>query len=78
MVNTNAISTDSPLINKRHTLAHILLMAVKELYPNALPTIGPVTDTGFYYDIDFGQDKITPENLKKLEEVMKGIISPKF
>lgn len=37
----------------RHTLAHLLASAIKELYPYALPTIGPAIDNGFYYDFDF-------------------------
>lgn len=36
----------------RHTLAHLLAAAVRELYPNAKPTIGPAVDNGFYYDFD--------------------------
>ena len=65
----------SPLFRKRHSLAHVLLMAIKQLYPNALPTIGPVTDTGFYYDIDFGTGaKPTLEDLPALEKAMREIL----
>jgi threonyl-tRNA synthetase len=64
-----------PLFNKRHSLAHVLLMAIKEQYPHAVPTIGPVTDTGFYYDVDFGKDKVAPEDLAKLESSMKTILT---
>jgi threonyl-tRNA synthetase len=39
--------------HRRHTLAHLLAAAVRELYPYALPTIGPAIDNGFYYDFDF-------------------------
>jgi threonyl-tRNA synthetase len=59
---------------KRHSLAHVLLMAIKELYPNALPTIGPVTETGFYYDIDFGTTKVGLDELPSLEEKMRTIL----
>lgn len=62
------------LTKKRHSLAHVLLMAVKELYPHALPTIGPVTETGFYYDIDFGTEKVGVDELPKLEEKMRELI----
>lgn len=55
----------------RHTLAHLLAQAVVSQYPNALLTLGPSVDNGFYYDIDFGTDKITDENLKSLEKAMK-------
>lgn len=63
------------LFKKRHSLAHILLMAIKELYPNALPTIGPVTENGFYYDIDFGTAKFGTDELPLLEEKMRSIIT---
>lgn len=63
------------LFKKRHSLAHILLMAIKELYPSALPTIGPVTENGFYYDIDFGTAKFGTDELPILEEKMRSIIA---
>ncbi len=66
------------LFKKRHSLAHVLLMAVKEHFPEALPTVGPVIDTGFYYDIDFGGTKITPEDLQILEKTMKKILAKKL
>lgn len=63
------------LFKKRHSLAHILLMAVKHHFPHSLPTIGPVIENGFYYDIDFsGGEKIKPEDLPKLEKTMCEII----
>ena len=50
-------------------------MAVKHHYPHAKPTIGPVIDNGFYYDIDFsGGEKPGNEDLQKLEESMRQII----
>ncbi len=58
------------LTHKRHTLAHLLAQAVLEHYPNALPTLGPAIDNGFYYDLDFGVDKVTDEDLKKIEATM--------
>ncbi len=58
------------LSHTRHTLAHLLAQAVLKHYPNALPTLGPAIDNGFYYDFDFGTDKITDENLKKIESTM--------
>jgi threonyl-tRNA synthetase len=63
------------IAKKRHSLAHVLLMAVKHHYPHALPTIGPVIDNGFYYDIDFaGGEKPTLEDVPKLEKTMREII----
>lgn len=50
-------------------------MAVKHHFPHAHPTIGPVTDTGFYYDIDFADGvKVGAEDLQKIEKTMKEII----
>ena len=60
------------LQNKRHTLAHLLAAAVLEKYPHAKLTLGPAIDTGFYYDIDFG-DGDTPgdTDLKGIQKQMK-------
>ena len=55
----------------RHTLAHLLAQAIQEHYPTSLLTLGPSIDNGFYYDIDFGLDKINDENLIVLEKTMK-------
>ena len=60
---------------KRHSLAHILAMAVVELYPEARISTGPATETGFYYNIDFGDNKVGEENLQKIEEKMREIIA---
>lgn len=59
------------LSKKRHTLAHLLAQAVLEHYPNALPTLGPAIDNGFYYDFDFGSEKIGDEDLKKIQKSMR-------
>jgi threonyl-tRNA synthetase len=58
------------LQNIRHTLAHLLASAVKEHYPSAQLTLGPAVDNGFYYDIDFGADKLGDEDLSKLQDTM--------
>ena len=55
----------------RHSGAHLLAAAVLELYPKALPTIGPSVENGFYYDIDFGEEKVSESDLKKIEKKMK-------
>lgn len=59
----------------RHSTAHILAEAVTKLFPNALPTIGPVIDDGFYYDFDCAP--FTPEDMSKIEDEMKKIVSDK-
>ena len=59
------------LSHKRHTLAHLLAQAVLEHYPGALPTLGPAVDNGFYYDFDFGVEKLGDEDLKKIQKSMR-------
>lgn len=60
------------LTRRRHTLAHLLAAAVKELHPDARPTIGPAIDNGFYYDFD--TRSIKEENLLALEEKMRSLL----
>ncbi len=62
----NTISLEA----KRHSLAHLLAYAIKELWPKAKLAIGPAIDNGFYYDIDFGATKITEADLKSIEKKM--------
>lgn len=53
----------------RHSTAHLLAYAVKELFPEAQVTIGPVIDNGFYYDFSFHRP-FTPEDLEAIEKKM--------
>ena len=53
----------------RHSTAHLLAYAVKELFPEAQVTIGPVIDNGFYYDFSYKRP-FTPEDLAKIESKM--------
>jgi threonyl-tRNA synthetase len=53
----------------RHSTAHLLAYAVKELFPAAQVTIGPVIDDGFYYDFSY-QRPFTPEDLEAIERKM--------
>ena len=62
----------------RHTLSHVLAAAVKELYPSAKFGIGPAIENGFYYDIDFGDTKISETDLAKIEKRMRSIIKRKL
>ncbi|WP_016854827.1 threonine--tRNA ligase [Halomonas smyrnensis] len=57
----------------RHSCAHLIGHAVKQLYPDAKMAIGPVIDDGFYYDVDFGRSA-TPEDLEAIEQRMKALI----
>lgn len=65
---------NSNLEKLRHSAAHLLAAAVMELYPEAKRTIGPAIDTGFYYDFDFGDTKITEADLLKIEKKMRQLI----
>ena len=62
----------------RHTLSHVLAAAVKNTYPEAKFGIGPAIENGFYYDIDFGETKISDADLKKIEKKMRGIVARKL
>jgi threonyl-tRNA synthetase len=53
----------------RHSAAHLLAYAVKELFPDAQVTIGPVIDNGFYYDFSYKRP-FTPEDLQAIEKKM--------
>ena len=53
----------------RHSTAHLLAYAVKELFPDAQVTIGPVIDNGFYYDFSYKRP-FTPEDLETIEKKM--------
>ncbi|WP_353892659.1 threonine--tRNA ligase [Proteinivorax hydrogeniformans] len=57
----------------RHSAAHIMAQAVTELYPNVKLGIGPSIKDGFYYDFEL-EDKLTPEDLEKIEDKMKEIV----
>lgn len=59
---------------KRHSLSHILAYAIKELYPDAKLSIGPAIKNGFYYDVDFGEQKINEASLKEIEKKMVYLI----
>jgi len=56
----------------RHSTAHLLAYAVKELYPEAQVTIGPVIENGFYYDFSYKRP-FTPEDLQAIEKKMAEI-----
>jgi threonyl-tRNA synthetase len=53
----------------RHSTAHLLAYAVKELFPDAQVTIGPVIENGFYYDFSYKRP-FTPDDLAAIEKKM--------
>ncbi|MFN5446088.1 MAG: TGS domain-containing protein, partial [bacterium] len=57
----------------RHSTAHLLAYAVKELFPDAQVTIGPVVDNGFYYDFSYKRP-FTPEDLQAIEKKMAELV----
>lgn len=69
---------ETDLEKMRHTLSHVLAAAITELYPTAKFGIGPAIDNGFYYDIDFGDTKISDADLAKIEKKMRGLIARKL
>lgn len=58
----------------RHSSAHLMAQAVKRLFPDAQVTIGPVIEDGFYYDFKY-ERPFTPEDLERIEEMMRAIVS---
>jgi threonyl-tRNA synthetase len=65
------IKNDEKLNVLNHSCAHLLAHAVKHLYPDAKYWVGPVIESGFYYDIDLGDVTLTEEDLPKIEKEMK-------
>lgn len=61
----------------RHSCAHLLGHALKQLYPQAKMAIGPTIDSGFYYDIDL-DESLTQEDLEKIEKRMKELAKTKY
>ncbi|HOS20106.1 MAG TPA: threonine--tRNA ligase [Bacteroidales bacterium] len=57
-----------------HSSSHIMAAAISSLFPEAKFGIGPSIEQGFYYDIDFGDHKVTEEDLEKIENKIKEII----
>ncbi len=66
--------SDEALDIIRHSSAHLLAMAVKQLFPSAQVTIGPVIDDGFYYDFAF-ERAFTPEDLEAIETRMAELVA---
>ncbi|WP_028449165.1 threonine--tRNA ligase [Chitinibacter tainanensis] len=57
----------------RHSTAHLLAYAVKQLFPTAQVTIGPVIENGFYYDFSY-ERPFTPEDLQAIEKKMQELV----
>jgi len=71
-------TSESPaLLRIRHSMSHVLAMAVQRLFPKALVTIGPWTETGFYYDFD-NPEPFTEADLKAIRKEMVKIIGSRL
>ncbi|MEA5442525.1 threonine--tRNA ligase [Cyanobium gracile] len=71
-------TSESPqLLRIRHSMSHVLAMAVQKLFPKAQVTIGPWTESGFYYDFD-NPDPFTEADLKAIQKEMGKIIARKL
>jgi threonyl-tRNA synthetase len=68
-------SKDDQLYAMRHSMAHIFAAAVTRLWPGAKLGVGPATGTGFHYDLDLGDYKLSDEDFPKIEEEMRKIVS---
>ncbi len=62
---------DERLNKLNHSCAHLMAQAVKHLFPEAKFWVGPVVETGFYYDIDLGDIVINDEDIEKISKEMK-------
>ena len=70
---------EEDLYHIRHSLAHLLATAALEHDPRARLSVGPVTDNGFYYDIDFSEGKTpNPDDLKTFEKRMRTLVNKKL
>jgi threonyl-tRNA synthetase len=59
----------------RHSLAHIMAAATQHLWSEVKFGVGPVIENGFYYDIDLGDQKISDDDFKRIEDEMRKIIA---
>src|SRR5581483_11443254 len=61
----------SRLYALRHSAAHLMAQSILQLFPDAKLTIGPPIENGFYYDVDFGEQKLTEADLERIEAKMR-------
>ena len=70
-------SESDQLLRIRHSMSHVMAMAVQKLFPQAQVTIGPWTESGFYYDFD-SPDPFSEADLKAIKKEMVKIINRKL
>lgn len=71
------MNDNDKLYNIRHSLAHLLASSVLEVFPDAKLGVGPVIETGFYYDFQLSRP-VTPDDLKDIEKKMKKLVGKKL
>lgn len=59
----------------RHSAAHLLAAAVKQIWPDAKNAIGPAIDNGFYQDFDMGEIKVTEDDFANIEDKMRELVA---
>lgn len=69
------VEKDNLLFAMRHSLAHIMANAVVHIWPEAKFGVGPVVESGFYYDIDLGETKLSDEDFGRIEAEMRKVIA---
>lgn len=70
----NAQAKETELSEARHTAAHLLAAAVKDLWPETHNAMGPAIEDGFYQDFDFGERTISENDLPKIEKRMRELL----
>ena len=60
-----------------HSTSHVMAQALQEMYPGIKLTIGPAIENGFYYDVDFGENKISENDFKAIEDRILAISKEK-
>lgn len=70
-------ANNDPYYRVRHSAAHVMAQAVREIFPDAKIAIGPPIENGFYYDFDLPR-ALTPDDLNDIEKRMRRIISGNF
>jgi threonyl-tRNA synthetase len=62
----------------RHSCAHLLGHAIKQLFPQTKMAIGPVVENGFYYDVDYDAQRFSPDDLAQIEQRMRQLIEQNY
>src|SRR3989338_7084208 len=68
------VNNKQNLDHVRHSCAHLLAAAVKQIWPHAKNAIGPAIEQGFYQDFDMGDAKLSEEDFSKIESKMRELL----